>query len=112
MEVEIIEDKLIDIHDKLYSKEQIRAWAHLIQMGKHAKFHLKKPFWKKPSGVDAAKTINERTTVNVSPSKSVQLRGQLVDQLLKWHELLEKGGINQAQYDELQRSIMKDVKNF
>ena len=34
MEVESIEDELLENHDGNYSREQIRAWAHLIQMGK------------------------------------------------------------------------------
>ena len=48
----------------------------------------------------------------MSPGKKVQLRDQLVEQLLKWHDLLEKGGINQIQYDEMQATIMEDVKKF
>lgn len=111
VEVESIEDELMKSHDKTYSREQIRAWAHLIQMGKHESYTTppSKPFWKTPSG---SKGKNELSSVTISPSKSVQLKGQLVDQLLKWHELLEKGGISQSQYEELQGSIMKDVKKF
>ena len=33
-----------------------------------------------------------------------------VQQLLQLHELLEKGGISKEQYDEMQSTIMGDVK--
>lgn len=53
-------------------------------------------------------------TVNVSPGKRVNLRGQCVHQLLQLHELLEKGGINKEQYmyNEMQSTIMGEVKRF
>ena len=110
IEVETISDQLRAKHDKVYSHDQINAWAHMIQMGKWDNYDSAppKPF-KTPSGPDATK---KSIPISVSPGKSVQLKGQLVDQLLKWHELLEKGGITQEQYEELQESIMKDVKKF
>ena len=111
IEVETISDQLRAKHDKVYSHDQINAWAHMIQMGKWDNYDSAppKPFFKTPSGPDATK---KSIPISVSPGKSVQLKGQLVDQLLKWHELLEKGGITQEQYEELQESIMKDVKKF
>ncbi len=42
----------------------------------------------------------------------MNLRGQCVQQLLQLHELLEKGGINKQQYDEMQSTIMGDVKKY
>lgn len=109
VEVESIEDELLENHDGKYSREQIRAWAHLIQMGKHESYECapNKPFWKTPSGKKALPT-----SVAVSPGKKVQMQGQLVDQLLKWHDLLERGAIDQKQYSEMQTSIMEDVKKF
>ncbi len=52
--------------------------------------------------------------VNVSPGKRVNLRGQCVQQLLQLyiHELLEKGGINKQQYDEMQSTIMGDSEKI
>ena len=61
-----------------------------------------KPFWKTPTG----------TLTAVSPSKRINLRGQCVDQLLKWHELLEKGAITQEQYDNFKTTILDDVNKF
>ena len=60
-----------------------------------------KPFWKTPTG----------NSTGVSPIKKIHLRGQCVDQLLKWHELLEKGAITQEQYDSLKSTIL-DVNRF
>ena len=111
IEVESVEEELMKDHKDVYSREQIRAWAHLIQMGKHESYTTPpdKLFWRRPA---KSKNLNKQSAVSVSPDKSVHLRGQLVDQLLKWHELLEKGGITQTQYDELQGTIMKDVKKI
>ena len=110
IEVESIEETLLEKHDGMYSWEQIRAWAHLIQMGKHDSYDNApaKPFWKKPCG----KKSTPSDSVSVSPGKKVQLQGQLVDQLLKWHDLLERGAIDEKQYEERQASIMEDVKKF
>lgn len=71
-------------------------------MAKHDNYNTppNKPFWKKPSGTSSV------SLVTVSPGKKVQLQGQLVDQLNKWHDLLQKGGNN------MKSSIMGDIKKF
>ena len=65
-----------------------------------------KRFFRIPSGNNKS---GSSLSVTVSPGKKVQLQGQLVDQLQKWHDLLEKGGINQTQYEEIQSNIMTDI---
>ena len=47
-EVEDIELKLREKHDGNYTEEQLRAWAHLIQMKKHSSMDVPpdKPFWR------------------------------------------------------------------
>lgn len=111
-EVEEIEESLREKHaDGLYSEEQLRSWAHLIQMKKHSSYDVppNKPFWK----TSKRKVPSSSTTeITVSPSKRVNLRGQCVQQLLQLHELLEKGGISKEQYDEMQKSIMDEVKKY
>ena len=67
-----------------------------------------KPFWRGSS----SKSKAAGGTSIASPSKRIALRGQCVDQLLKWHELLKKGAITKDQYDEFQSTIMEDVENF
>ena len=118
-EVEEIEEELKGKHDCQYSDEQIRAWAHLIQMKKHGSYDdpPNKPFWrnrinnKKTKGKTSnASAESQPSTSYNSPGKQVLLRGQLIDQLSKWHDLLERGAITQQQYEKLQGTIITDVK--
>ena len=44
-----------------------------------------------------------------SPSKCLRLRGECIEQLSRWHTLLEKGAISVQQYDELKKTIMGDL---
>ena len=51
------------------------------------------------------------TDTNVQPASSsngqrVTMRGECIEQLGKWHSLLEKGAITQADYDERKDVIM------
>ena len=103
-EVASIEDKLQEKHSGEYSDQQLRSWAHLIQMKKHLSYD--DPFFRsshKSSSTPAA---------GVSPGKRINMRGQCVDQLLKSHQLFEKGVISKEQYEEFQASILNDVKKF
>ena len=47
----------------------------------------------------------------VSPSKRLIMRRQCIEQLDRWHTLLQKGCITQADYDEMHGKIMADMKN-
>lgn len=114
-EVEEIYDTLSEKHSTTYTVEQLRAWAHLIQMKKHCSYDHppEKPFFKrkreKHSGVTSTATVDESTR---SPGKRIGLRTQCIDQLQKWHSLLESGAVSQEQYDELQKSILDDIKQL
>ena len=117
-EVESIEEDLKKKHsDGPYSEEQLCSWAHLIQMKKHTSYDVppNKPFWKVRSA-HSDKSVSGSSSVSseasVSPYKWINLRGQCVQQLLQLHELLEKGGISKEQYDDMQSTIMDEVKNF
>ena len=105
----------------MWSEEQLRSWAHLIQMKKHTSYEVppNKGFWKvgrqlkkskdtiSTAGQNEAEfdcgdnighsssTDSSDATICISPSMRVNLRGQCVQQLLQLHELLQKGGINQ-----------------
>ena len=127
-EVETVEDKLKEIHNKdgvkSYSDEQLRSWAHLIQMGKHTSYDTPpdKPFWRarkvtpmnsSSSNTSAGQhTPSVSSVVTISPGKRINLRGQCVEQLSRLHELLEKGAIDKAVYDEMKESIMTEVRKF
>lgn len=113
-DVEMIEEELVEKHlNGEYSKEQLRSWAHLIQMKKHTSYNTppNKRFWKsarrRPLSSSEGSSSSDNA-VNVSPGKKINLRGQCVQQLLQLHQLLEKGGINKEQYI----TIMGDVKKF
>ena len=74
--LEVIVDDLSERHGDAYTTEQIRAWAHILQMKKHDSYEEppKKPFFKtikacptKPQGV-------------MSPFKRIQYRSQCIDE--------------------------------
>ncbi len=53
------------------------------------------------------------TAVSVSsPGKRIGLRTQCIDQLTKWHKLKEDGVISDAEYQEMHKTIMGDIKTF
>ena len=56
--------------------------------------------------------MKDTQAVPLSPGKRVTIRGLCVDQLSKWHDLLEKGAITDEQYTELKSTILDDVKKL
>lgn len=109
MQVKQIEEQLQEKHSGQFTPEQIRAWAHYNQSGKYDSLDVPPnlPFWR-----DATNKAKDRQTVPLSPGKRVTMRGQCVDQLSKWHDLLEKGAITNEQYTELKSTILDDVKKL
>ena len=109
-EVETIVKELKEKHTGTYTEEKLRAWAHLIQMDKHKSYSQPPdmPYFKKgnkPSCVSDSTT----PTHGISPSKRLTMRTACIEQMDKWHSLLQKGGITQQQYDQLQEKIMSDM---
>ena len=120
-EVQEIKDDLKERHGGKYTPEQLSAWAHLLQMGRHDSRDTPPdlPYWKKrenksknsPLSVPMENSTSSPSLAgSISPGKRITLRGHCVDQLAKWHDLLEKGAISQEQYNEIQHSIMLNVK--
>ena len=123
-EVESIVKKLQDKHGSQYSVEKFNAWAHLIHVGKHSSHDDPPdlPYFRGtkkrklqsaregPSGASSP-TSKSSSSVITSPGKRVSLRSECIEQLDKWHSLLEKGAISQLQYDEMQQAIMEDIKS-
>lgn len=66
---EIVED-LSKRHEKLFTVEQIRAWAHLLQMKKHDSYEHppNKPFFKQTTAVKST-LLNQDS---MSPGKRIQ----------------------------------------
>ena len=54
------------------------------------------------------KSHERRAQVVYPLEKKIQLRSELIDQMSKWHSLLQAGGISQDDYDELH----KDIKEY
>lgn len=132
-EVEEIVQKLKDKHGPLYSIEKLNAWAHMINIGKHDSYETPPdlPYFRgkaakktpSPESVDTSNSNPGTSTsagcssdsgaspagTGVSPAKLINMRTQLLSQMEQWHSLLEKGGITQQQYDELQAAILKDI---
>ena len=50
--------------------------------------------------------------VVLSPTKQLALRSQCIEQLEKWHGLMESGAISRQQYDELQAKLFSDIKKY
>ena len=51
-------------------------------------------------------------TLTRSPGKKIKIRSECIDQLQKWHELLNCGAITQEQYDEFQDKILTDIRQL
>jgi len=74
---------------------------------KHTSYEIapNKPFWKVTKGKC------DRISCTMSPSKSVNPKGQLMHHI-QLHQLLERGGFSQQQYDDMQCAIMGEVKSL
>ena len=53
--------------------------------------------------------MSEASTATVSPGKRLQMKLECIDQLDKWHQLMEEG-VTAEQYKEIQDNIMNDIK--
>ena len=124
-----------EIHDKhgnRYSDDQKRAWAHLIEMGKHESVIQppKKRFFQSPPTTESISAlqgspshpstskspttspIRRATTLVSSPGRRVSIRSECIDQLQKWHSLLDCGAITKELYEELQGTILSDIRKL
>jgi len=98
-------------HAAAYPEERLRAWVHLIEMEKHSSYDEppNTPYF---AGTGLKSATTNKSSTGVSPSKRLMMRTQCIDQLDKWHTLLEKGCITQADYNEMQGKIMADMKSI
>ena len=107
-EVSCIASDLEEKHsDGKFSPEQIRAWAHMLHLKKHTSYENppNKPFFNHSKSMKA-------NSQGISPAKRITLRSECIDQLDKWHKLMERGAITPDQYKDLQDTIMSDIKQF
>ena len=118
-----------DTHGSRYTPEQKRAWAHMIEMGKHDSIteaprkqlfqssekssESSVPASSSTSSSKFSATIsNTAPTLVESPGHRVSIRSECIDQLQKWHALLDCGAISEEQYDELQATILSDIRKL
>ena len=83
----------------------------MIELNKHDSYDYPPdlPYFRKRKRNELPATGSSDLSCTLSPCKRVKLRSECIDQLNKWHDLLEKGGINKEQYDKLQKTIMADL---
>ena len=122
-EVEDVVKQLKEKHGSLYTVEQLNCWAHMYQSQKHGSldFLPNLPYFRgtkhqrsTSSKDNSAGTASQNSSrPGMSPTKRVTLRTECMKQLELWHSLLEKGGISKETYDDMQRTILEDIKeNF
>ncbi len=109
-------------HGTLYTVEQLNCWVHMYQSQKHGslEFPPNLPYFKATKHKSSS-TLKDTAgpshpslsspTCGISPSKRITLRTECMKQLELWHSLLKKGGITKETYDDLQRIILKDIKD-
>ena len=78
--------------------------AHMIHTHKHESMETpsNKPFFGK----------KKADSVAVSPGKRINLRSACISQLDKWHQLKERRVMSDDQYQELQKTILEEIKRF
>ena len=128
--VEDIYENLREKHGNNFKPEQLQAWANMIQLDKHSSMEspLVGGFFKSPnqdkssdseSSASATATVTGETTAAsqssaeptmLSPTKIVMLRTQCIKQMERWHNLMKSESTTKEQYDELQGSILNEVR--
>lgn len=114
-QIEEIVDKLKQKHAKRYTIEQYNCWAHTLDMGKHDSYDQPPdlPFFvgrKKPT--TSHSVVPNESDHPQSPGKRIRYRSECMDQLNKWHTLMEKQIITQEQYQGFIGTILQDIENL
>ena len=119
-EVREILKELQDKHEAKYSAEQLHTWANLVQMKSirplmirlttHSLEAIKSVLNKNELRRRVHVMCMDRHPAGISPRKRLNMRSELIDQLGKCVNLLEKGALSQEEYQGLQSSIMSDIK--
>ena len=106
-------DELRKKHEGKYSEEKLHTWANLIEMKKHSSLDEPPdlPFFRGYKKTEANPKHSNPIAIEVSPVKRLTVRTTLLEQLEKCVGILEKGGLTQAEYNELQQSILKDIRD-
>ncbi len=119
-EVDDIVEELEKKHHGKYSPEQFRTWAQ-IHVHKHESHDeppdkpfirgTKRPCPREQESCTSPKGKRPATTA-ISPAQRLNMRSELIDQLQKWHNFREMGAISPQEHDDLQQTILKDLRNL
>lgn len=117
-QVEAIMADLKAKHGSKYDAAKYASWALSINSGKHSSTDEPPdfPFFtgrKKSSGEshpDGPGSSSGSSSGSRSPTKRLGHRTECINQLSKWHGLLQDGAIFQEQYEEMKGTIMEDNK--
>lgn len=119
--------KLEEKHGDKYSSEQLHTWANLIQLKRHSSldtppdypfFRGRKKKQDSESSAESKRSASPKRgdssspVPSVSPGKRLGMRSQCLDQLGKCIDILDKGGLSQAEFNELQKAILADIKTL
>jgi len=115
-EVDTIYLKLKEKHEGNFKPEQLNTWAHMLHLKTHDSFDVppNKPFFnRKRSSGSAEDTVSKKPdTSGTFSGQRITIRSQLIDQLKKSQELIDCGAIDREMFDELQRTIISDIKGL
>lgn len=105
-------NELDEKHNGKFSVEQLRMWAHLVNMGKHTSLDIPpdKPFFR--GNKKKLPSLSEvSTSTDISPIKRSNLRSQYMTQMRDWHALFEVAAITKEEYEDQKARILEDLKN-
>ena len=117
-QVETIMADLKEKHGSKFDAAKYACWAHCIHNGKHSSMDEPPdlPFFTGRKKVSGSRCDDPSTSSSDSgsrsPTKRLNLRTECINQLSKWHSLLQGGTISQDQYDEMKDTIMEDMKSM
>ena len=108
-DVEEIVSVLKPMHGNEYPVEKLNAWTHMIHHNSRDS-PPDLPYFRgaRKTNKQENKYLSE-VHAGMSPGKRIGLRTVCIDQLQKWHCLLEMCAITQSRYDEW---IMGDIVNL
>lgn len=118
-EITTIFSKLKEKHEGKYKTEQLHTWAHMIYLKTHDSLDNPpdKPFFTRKRSVvqeNIQPTVPKKPTSggSISPGRRVNIRSELIDQLKKCQDLIDSGAISKEVFDELQITILADIKKL
>lgn len=110
--VDEIFEELQEIHTE-FSAEQLRAWAHMVELGKHKSLEEPpdKPFFRGTKCTSSNQTAVSAPVASPATVNPLSMRTELINQLEKWHRLYEVRAISSEDYEHLKSTILMDISN-